>query len=211
MIEPTSKICSYQFKSKERIMANHLLLETKTTILQSLVEGSSIRSISRLTGASKNTIAKLLIEAGDHARDILDTKMMGLQCQRVQVDEIWTFVQKKQKRIKPGDSPEFGDQYVFVAMDADTKLVPCFRVAKRDGKVARSFMMELATRASTRFQLSTDSFAPYYDAVDRVFGEDVDYAQIHKELVVGQLEKGAQRLQRCNELHSPIVRTKRGG
>ena len=75
---------------------------------------------------------------------------------------------------------ELGDQYVFVALDADTKLVPAFRVGKRTARLAASFMMELRTRISTNFQLSTDAFTPYKDAVDRVFGEDIHYGQVHK-------------------------------
>jgi IS1 family transposase len=160
---------------------NNLTLEKKALILSSLVEGTSIRSTVRITGASKNTVTKLLLDAGERAQDILDTKMINLKCQRIQVDEIWCYVAKKEKRVKPEDPPEYGDQYTFIALDADTKLVPCFRVGKRTGKLARSFLMELSIRVPGRIQLSTDSFAPYYDSVDRIWGTEIDYAQIHKE------------------------------
>ena len=163
-------------------MANHLPIQKKTLILQSLVEGNSIRSISRLTGANKNTIIKLLVDAGQRAEEILDSQMMNLQCRKIQVDEIWTYVGKKQKQVLPWDDPnQLGDQYVFIALDAETKLVPIFRVGKRTGHMATSFMSDLAARVNSRFQLSTDSFSAYADAVDRVFGTEIDYAQIHKE------------------------------
>ena len=117
-------------------MANHLPLSKKTLILQSLVEGNSIRSIARLTGADKNTIINLLVDAGALAQEIMDCQMMNLQCKKIQVDEIWTYVAKKQKQVLPWDEVnEVGDQYVFIALDADTKLVPVFRVGKRTGQI----------------------------------------------------------------------------
>lgn len=163
-------------------MANHLPLNKKLLVLSALVEGNSIRSIVRMTGVNKRTILRLLCEAGETAQDILDSQMIGLQSRYVQVDEIWTFVGKKQKQLTEDDrrEREYGDWYVFVALDADTKLVPTFRVGKRTLEMAVSFMAELQTRISNRFQLSTDAFRGYTDAVDTVFGEDIDYAQIHK-------------------------------
>jgi IS1 family transposase len=121
---------------------------------------------------SKTTILRLLIDVGDHAAELLDSQMVGIQSKRIQVDELWTFNHTKQKQLREGDNPEFGDQYVFIAMDADTKLVPLWRVGKRDGVLARSFMHDLAARIVTRFQLSTDSFSPYYQAVDEVWGAE---------------------------------------
>lgn len=164
-------------------MANHLPTDKKVLILNLLSEGNSIRSIVRVTGASKNTIKKLLLEAGERAYEIHNREIVNLKVSRIQVDEIWTFIAKKQKQLRKDeqDNPKIGDQYVFVAMDADTKLVPVFRVGKRTGRLAASFMMELATRVMTKFQLSTDAFAGYTEAVDRVFGIDIDYGQIHKQ------------------------------
>jgi|ERR1041384_322811 IS1 family transposase len=162
-------------------MANNLPLEKKAVILSLLAEGNSLRTISRVSGVARNTINKLLLDAGEQAREIMDRQMKGLKVKNLQVDEIWTFVQKKQKQLKPGDNQDFGDQYVFVAIDADTKLVPTFRVGKRTSRMAASFMMELSTRIQTRFQLSTDAFQGYAESVDRVFGGEIDYGQIHKQ------------------------------
>lgn len=172
---------------------NSLPVEKKALILSLLSEGNSIRSIVRISGASKNTIKRLLLEAGNKAYELHNRAMVNLKVKNLQVDEIWTFVAKKQKQLRKGelDNPAIGDQYVFVALDADTKLVPAFRVGKRTGKIATSFMMELSTRIMTRFQLSTDAFAPYRDAVDRVFGHDIDYAQIHKHY--GEEPNGEKR------------------
>lgn len=164
-------------------MANHLPLDKKTLVLNSLIEGNSIRSTVRMTGVTKKTVMRLLVEAGGQAQEILDREMVNLKCRFVEVDEIWSFVAKKQKRCTEQEKREglVGDQYVFVALDADTKLVPAFRVGKRNLPMSVSFMRELQTRISNRFQLTTDSFSPYTEAVDRVFGTDVDYAQIHKK------------------------------
>jgi len=162
---------------------NALPLDKKTAILALLVEGNSIRSIERITNVHRDTIMRLLNEAGTKAQDILDSEMMFLESKRLQVDEIWTFVAKKQRMLtqEEREGIELGDQYVFIALDPDTKLVPAFRVGKRTSEMALSFMSELRTRIQSRFQLSTDSFPGYLDAVDRVYGEDVDYAQIHKQ------------------------------
>jgi IS1 family transposase len=163
-------------------MANHLPTEKKTLILSLLVEGNSLRTISRVSGIARNTISKLLLEAGEKALDRLDREMVNLKISYLQVDEIWTFIGKKQKRLKPHEvDTELGDQYIFYGLDAQTKLVPAFRVGKRTGEVAESFMRELATRIVNRFQLTTDAFRAYVDAVDSVFGTEIDYAMLHKQ------------------------------
>lgn len=162
-------------------MANHLSTQDKALVLSLLSEGNSLRTISRVSGIARNTISKLLLDAGEKAQEMLDREMMNLSVAQLQVDEIWTFVGKKQKRLRENDSSEFGDQYVFVALDADTKLVPAFRVGKRNGELAHSFMNELANRINTRFQLTTDAFAPYINAVDSVFGTEIDYGILHKQ------------------------------
>lgn len=160
---------------------NTLPIEKKILVLTLLVEGSSIRATQRITGVDQNTIMSLLVKAGQMAQEILDCEMVNLESRYIQVDEIWTFVGKKQKQTTPLDSEDLGDQYVFVAMDSETKLVPAFIVGKRNGSNALSFMDELKYRIRTRFQLSTDAFAPYFNAVDTVFGTDIDYGQVHKE------------------------------
>ena len=160
---------------------NRLPLEKQALVLNSLIEGNSIRSTVRLTGVNKKTVMRLLVEAGEQAQEILDSRLVNIQSNFVQVDEIWTYVGKKQRQLKPFESEELGDQYVFVAVDAETKLVASFNVGKRNQINAISMMKELQYRITTLLQLSTDSFSPYFNAVDSVFGEDIDYGQIHKE------------------------------
>ena len=161
---------------------NELSLSKKNLILSSLVEGASIRSIERISGVHRDTIIRLLVSAGERASEIMDSELVNIQARYVQVDEIWTYVAKKQKVLNKEErlNPELGDQYVFVALDAETKLVPLFRVGKRDGQVAHSFLHDLQNRITSRFQLSTDAFKPYFEVVDRLWGTEIDYAQIHK-------------------------------
>lgn len=164
---------------------NKLTTEKQILILSSLVEGNSVRSIERITGVHRDTIIRLMISAGNKAQSIMDNDMMNLQCNFIEVDEIWTYVGKKQKQLTVDEryysNCEFGDQYVFVAIDGETKVVPCFRIGKRSGENTQSFINELNSRINKRFQLSTDSFKPYHKAVKRTFKNEIDYAQIHKE------------------------------
>jgi len=161
---------------------NTISLSKKALILSSLVEGASIRSIERISGVHRDTIMRLMLSAGQRAEEILDREMIGIQSRYIQVDEIWTYVAKKQKTLSKDErlDASLGDQYVFVALDAETKLIPLFRIGKRTGELALSFMRDLQARVSTRIQLSTDSFTPYYEAVEAVWGTEIDYAQIHK-------------------------------
>jgi IS1 family transposase len=124
---------------------------------------------------------RLLVRVGDRCEYLLDTAMRHLPCRIVQVDEIWTYVGKKEKRVNVDDDPALvGDQYVFVAMDSETKLVPCFRVGKRNAANTWYFMQDLSQRISGRPQLTSDGFRPYANAVDDAFGANVDYAMLVK-------------------------------
>ncbi|MGO9209090.1 MAG: IS1 family transposase [Terracidiphilus sp.] len=159
---------------------NALKIDKKTAVISSLLEGNSVRSTERMTGVHRDTICRLLVEVGDHCTTLLDERMRNLRCQYVQCDEIWTYVGKKQKRVREDDPPEAGDQWVFVALDAETKLVPVFTVGKRTEETTWYFMQELAERLTTRIQLTTDGFHFYRRQVEDAFGEDVDFAQLVK-------------------------------
>jgi IS1 family transposase len=125
---------------------------------------------------------RLAVSVGEQCAEFMDREMMNLNVSKLQCDEIYCYVGKHQHKLsKEQLSDQFiGEQYVFVPMDAETKLIPCFRLGKRTSQNARSIMMELRTRIVTRFQLSTDAFNGYLDAVDRVFGEEIDYGMLHK-------------------------------
>jgi|SRR5208283_1041689 len=166
----------------------------RTQVVAALVEGNSIRSTVRMTGVAKNTIAKLLVELGAACAAYLDKALVSLPCKRVQVDEIWSFVGAKQKNVtaKMFDNGGFaGDAWVFVAIDADTKLVIDWLVGRRDAGFATEFLQTVSGRLSNRVQLTTDGHKMYLAAVPDAFGESVDYAQLVK--VYGADPEGQKR------------------
>jgi len=129
----------------------------------------------------RDTICRLLVEVGEGCAKIMDERMRDLSCRRIQVDEIWGFVGKKQRWITPQDDRNrLGDMWTFVALDPDTKLVPAYRVGKRTRPHAVAFMTDLSERLANRVQLSSDALNTYVDAVERAFGADVDYGQAVK-------------------------------
>lgn len=156
---------------------NTLSMERKKQILNALVEGNSLRATGRMVGSDKKTVIKLLLDMGKKCQEIMDKNINGFHCQQVQVDEIWTFVGKKETRLTPSEKyqSDLGDQFVFVALDADTKLVPSYVVGKRDTQTALKLLYDLKYKANGngRFQLSTDGFRSYLYAVEEVFGSDL--------------------------------------
>lgn len=160
---------------------NRLSLARRTQIINALVEGNSIRSTERMTDTHRDTICRLLVEVGEGCAKIMNERMRDLPCRRVQVDEIWGYVGKKQMHLKPGeDRSRLGDMWTFVALDPETKLVPAYRVGKRTRLHAVAFMADLSERLANRVQLSSDALTTYVDAVERAFGADVDYGQAVK-------------------------------
>ena len=161
---------------------NKLDPKTRKLIIRCLVEGQSIRATARTADVSKNTVTKLLIDAGKACADYQDKALRGLPCKRVQVDEIWSFVHCKQKNVANAKAaPEgAGDVWTWTAIDADTKLVPSWLVADRSGASAIEFMDDLASRLAGRIQLTSDGHKPYLEAVEGAFGGDIDYAVIQK-------------------------------
>ncbi len=171
---------------------NVLKHEKKLAVLSALVEGNSIRAVSRMTGVHKTTILRLIVDTGEWCAKIMDERMRNVRCAEIEADEIWCFVKKKQRRLTEAEkaTSEFGDAYTFVAFDPNTKLVPVVRVGKRDWTTTGTFIQELRARVTGRIQLSTDGFAPYADAVERAFGADVDYGQIMKEYAAQDAGRG---------------------
>lgn len=167
--------------SKGKDKMNALSIDKKLAVISGLVEGNSIRSISRMTGVDRNTINMLLLKTGEHCATILDDRMRQLPCRRLQCDEIWTYVAKKARHVKEDDPAEFGDQWVYVALDADTKLIPAYYVGKRSSENTQIFMHDVWQRiADHKIQLTTDAFVFYTKAVERAFGGEADYAQLKK-------------------------------
>jgi len=171
-------------------MANILKTEKKVAVISLLAEGSSIRATERITGVNQNTIMSLNRRVGDACAKIMDEKMRGLTCRNVEIDEIWGFVGAKRKNANRVGA--YGDVWTFIALDADTKLIPSFVVGKRDAYHAKMFMDDLASRLSMRVQISSDALKAYPDAFERSFGTDADYGQIVKTYSVSPLGNDAQ-------------------
>jgi IS1 family transposase len=161
---------------------NKLSPQDRAKALQLLCEGMSIRAVTRVTGFSKTTVSKLVVDAGQAAAWYQDRVFQSLTCKRLQVDEIWGFVAAKQKNVGTMKRPQSdaGDAWLWLATDADTKLVPCWHVGTRDGDAAMEFIDDLASRLANRVQLTTDGHKAYLYAVDAAFGGEVDFAQLVK-------------------------------
>ncbi len=161
---------------------NRLSLNDRARILGCLVEGNSMRATTRMCGVSLNTVSKLLIEVGAACDLYQNETLKNLPCKRVQVDEIYSFCRMKSANVPPNREGVlgYGDVYTWVAIDADTKLVPSWLVGQRTPECAVVFMKDLVGRLANRVQLTTDGFRPYVSAVEQAFGSDVDYAMLVK-------------------------------
>jgi len=161
-------------------MANILNRDKQITIISALAEGASIRSIERTTNIHRDTIMRLGIRVGQGCAGILDRKMRDLSCEQIQLDEVWGFIGKKQRNLSVSDSPDLGDVWTFCAIDRETKIVPTFKVGKRDAATANAFVGDLAGRLKGRVQISADGLKSYIQAVENGFGADADFAQVIK-------------------------------
>jgi hypothetical protein len=163
-------------------MANVLSTDKQIAVVSSLCEGSSILSIERVTGVHRDTIMRLGVRVGKGCTALMDRRMRDLSCTRLEMDEIWGYIGKKEKHVRPGDDPQLGNVWTFCAIDADTKLVPAFHVAReRNVEAATVFVADVASRMNGRVQISTDGLQAYVAAIGHAFGvHNVDYGQIIK-------------------------------
>lgn len=161
---------------------NKLSITQRTRIVAALVEGNSIRSTCRMTGAAKGTVLKLLADLGHACAVYQHTALMGLTCRRIQCDEIWSFCYAKAKNVPAEKRGEegVGDVWTWTALDPDSKLIVSWLVGNRDAESANVFMEDVARRLNHRVQLTTDGLRVYLDAVYGAFGLDVDFAQLVK-------------------------------
>jgi len=161
---------------------NKLDAKTRAQIITLLCEGMSIRAITRVTGASKNTVAKLLSDVGRACAAYHDLHVRNLKSRKIQMDEIWSFVYAKQDHVKRAKSApvDAGDAWTWTAIDADSKLLVSWLVGARTTESAVRFVRDLKSRLSNRVQLTSDGHRPYLEAVETVFGRDVDYAMLQK-------------------------------
>jgi IS1 family transposase len=161
---------------------NRTSTEKRAQIIGCLVEGNSIRATVRLTGASKNTVAKLLVDLGRACTEYQDKVFRNLKCKRIQCDEIWSFCYAKDKNVpeEMKGTPGVGSVWTWTSLCPDTKLIPCWFVGDRSAGSAYHFMHDLAGRLANRVQLTTDGHRPYLQAVEDAFGADIDYAMLQK-------------------------------
>ena len=164
------------------VSMNRLTRQKRAEILGMMVEGVSLGAISRLTCASKNTITKLLEDAGEAFSEYQDRTLRNLSCKRVQVDEVWCFVHCNQKNVATAKAApsQAGDIWTWTAIDVDTKLIPSWLVGSRDAHTAHHFIDDLALRLANRVQLTRDGHKPYLQAVEESFGAEIDYAMLVK-------------------------------
>lgn len=161
---------------------NKLSTEKRVQILKCLVEGNSLRATARMCDVAFNTVLKFIPTIGEACAEYQDKSLRNIKCRRIQCDEIWTFCYAKEKNVPKDKKGTFGygDIWTWVAIDADTKLVPTFMVGNRSYESAKIFIKDLAERLATRVQLTTDGHKPYLQAVEDAFGGDIDYAMLVK-------------------------------
>lgn len=159
---------------------NKLPIEKRVQIINLLVEGSSLRATSRICDVSINTVTKLLVDVGAACQAFHNEKVVGVKSERVQCDEIWSFVYAKQKNVTEDMPNGTGDAWTWVGIDADSKLVVSWFVGNRDADSANIFMQDVAYRLANRVQLTTDGLKAYLQAVENAFEDEIDYAQLVK-------------------------------
>jgi IS1 family transposase len=161
---------------------NRTSIEKRAQIIGAMVEGNSLRSIVRMTGTAMNTALKLWADVGQASLEYQNKVMRNLPCKRIQCDEIWQFCYAKEKNVPVEKAGQFGygDVWTWVALCADTKIVPTWMIGGRDAGTAFAFMQDLAGRLSNCVQLTTDGHRAYLSAVESVFGSEIDYAMLVK-------------------------------
>lgn len=170
---------------------NKLSTSDRVRVISALVEGNSLRGTARMTGVARMTVEKLLRDLGAACATYHDAHVCGLNVARLQVDEIWSFVGAKQKNVPEEKFHEWGDVWTWTAIDADSRLIVSYAVGPRTQPMASEFLYDLKSRLTGRPQLTTDGWTYYPEAVERVFGSDVDYAILEKQYAQPPTAKAA--------------------
>ena len=203
-------------------MANFLSKVQQQNALQLLCESNSIRGVSRLLRIDRGTVLRLLGRFGSAAITFLDKRMQGLKLKCLEVDELWCWVQKKERHLTEFEKldSKIGDQYIYYAMDRDTKLIPCFKIGKRNETTTFAFVEDLASRLSCETQISTDGWKSYPEAIENAFGGAVKYGWTIKDTskdgepavrvsLVGDVDPttiSTSKVERCNGILRNFVR-----
>jgi transposase-like protein/IS1 family transposase len=174
--------CSKTFlEPRERTLEGmYLSMEKAEMVLRLLLEGNSVSSTERLTGIHHGTILKLLVLAGERCERLMARKIRNIAVRDVECDEVWSFIGKKEKRVRPEDDQNLGDAYTFVAIERHSKLVLNIAMGKRDQATTDVFIEGLRHATRGEFQITTDGFAPYKAAIETTLGDRVDFAQLIK-------------------------------
>lgn len=161
---------------------NKLSTAKRVQIISALVEGNSLRATARMNDVAFNTVLKLLPQIGKACAEYQDRVFKNLPCKRVQMDEIFSFCYAKDKNLPEELQGKFGfgSVWTWMAICADTKLVPCWLVGGRSSEYAIKFVNDLAGRLANRVQLTSDGHRPYILAVENAFGSEVDYSMLVK-------------------------------
>jgi IS1 family transposase len=173
---------------------NRLTSEKRAQVIGCLIEGCSIRSTVRLTGVAMKTVMRVLVEVGEVCADYQDKVFQNLRCRRLQLDEMWCWIYCKERNRTEQiakNHPDAGDIWLWTAVDADSKLVPCWSLGGRDTRTAVNFVCDLASRLKNRVQITTDGHRPYIEAVETAFGREVDYSILQK--IYGSVQENETR------------------
>lgn len=187
--------------SRIKSKMNYTPLAKRVQVLTLLTEGNSLRATSRITGVSLMTVTKILVETGKACSEYQDRHLRNLNCRSIQCDEIWSFCYAKQKNVTAEMGDGCGDVWTWTAIDADTRLMLTWMVGKRDAATAKEFMMDVASRVTSRPQLSSDGYLPYKDAVEDAFGSGVDFGMLEKQYGT---KDGDKRYQYTGSIKTPI-------
>ena len=166
--------------AEKEATVNVLPFEARVRTAGALVEGNSIRSVERMLGIHRDTIMRFGVLAGEACEVFHRESVRDLHSSHIEIDEAWSYVFKKQARLRPTDPEEFGDAYIFVAMDANSKLIISWRVDKRSAEAADAFVADLRDRVLGRPQITSDGFVPYREAIEKAFGAGCDFAMLVK-------------------------------
>jgi IS1 family transposase len=172
---------------------NVLSRDKQTQIIAALVEGCSIRAVERLTGVHRDTIMRLAVRVGEGCLRLHSGMMRDLQVNRIELDEIWQFVGKKQKKVTPEDGNMVGDQYTFIALAGAAKAIITYRTGKRTRENTELFLNDLRARVVGSPEISADGFNPYPWAVANAFGEQCKFGVIEKHYAVNGSPEAARR------------------
>ncbi len=185
---------------------NHLPFPRQVEVVSLLTEGNSIRATERLTGVHRDTVMRLSRRIGNACHRLHHAAMRQLHVGFLELDETWGFIRKKQQHLQDSDPAEFGDAYLWMGLDAQTKLIVSYLVGKRTGENARALLADLRARVINRPQITTDAFHVYEEAVEATFGGDVDYVMMNKKAGTYPIQHGqpdlsqvtTNHIERCN-------------